>query len=319
MLQRIKRFMYEYTKNSRLKTKELGKILRISQQSASYLIKSYNKKKLIKSYTTIIDSSKFGLINIIVYYYFSGYTVKMVSEILSFVKDQDEIVRVEQLSHGYDLSCTFCVPNLSHFNKLNRDFLQRFKGKVFVADVFPIVVKHIYPNNYLVVSKKFHEIVICGDRDVVSINEREQKVLSYLFKNSQSSIIEMSNKLNLNSKTIINIKNKLEKNMIIRKYCVTWNYDKLRIDRKQILISTEGLDINQDNKFLEFVKLNPYIVGLTRLIGGYDFLIEVEGENFARKSVLNEIRSEFPFKECKVIKEVDIIKERYIPENVFEK
>ena len=99
---------------------------------------------------------------------------------------------------------------------------------------------------------------------------------------------------------------------------MVWDYNSLGIEKKQILVSTEGLDIKEDKKFLEFCRLHPYIVGLVRLIGPYDFLVEVEGENLSRKSVLKEIRSEFPFKHCKVLIEEDTLKETYIPGSIFE-
>ena len=51
---KIKKFLYELSQNSRVKTKELGKKLKISQQSASYLIQSWQKKKTIINYTTIV-------------------------------------------------------------------------------------------------------------------------------------------------------------------------------------------------------------------------------------------------------------------------
>jgi DNA-binding Lrp family transcriptional regulator len=314
---KIKKFLYNYSKNCRLRTKELGKFIGTSQQSASYLIKTYDDKKIAKGYMTIIDPAKFGFINILVYYYFSGYTYKVIQEVVSFLKQKDEIVHIQELSQGYDLSCTFCVTNLSQFNKLNGDFLQEFKGKVFMADIFPIIVKHIYPKNYLLPNRKISEIVICGDRDKVKIADKDKKILHYLFKNPRSSVLEMSRKLNLNPKTIINIKNKLEKSKIIRRYSVIWDYEKLDLERKQILISTEGMDIKDDEKFLEFVMVHPYIVGLTRLIGTFDFLIEVEGENLSKRSVLKEIRLEFPFKQCKVFMEGNILKDRCIPESIL--
>ena len=317
MNKKIKNFVYAYSQNSRMKTQDLGKTLKISQQSASYLVSSLRAKKVILNHTTIIDPSKLGFISIIVYYNFSDFSSKSVHELLNFLKKQNDITHLEQVKEGYDLMCIYCVPNLSHFNKLNKDFLQKFRRRVFVADIFPIVVKHLYPKNYLSARRNISEIVIGGDRDIINLTVNEKKVLHLLFNKPTNTIIEISRKLNLNPKTVLRIKTKLEKNKIIRGYSTLWNYNTLEIERQQILIYSERLDFDEDRRLLEFAKVHPLIVGVTRLIGSYDLLLEVEGENLSNKDVLRELRSEFEIKNYKVTHGDVILKENYISEDAL--
>jgi DNA-binding Lrp family transcriptional regulator len=304
--------MYEYSQNSRIKTKELGKRLKISQQSASYLIHSLKKKKkIIVDHTTIIDPSKLGFISILVYYNFADFTAT--PEIISFLRQSDDVVSLEHLEQGYDLAAIFCVPNLSYFNKAHRDILQTFRGRVVVADIFPLVVKHLYPKNYLVPRKPPSEFVICGDRDVMQFSENERKVLGFLYAHPTGKIVEMAKKLNLNPKTIINVKNKLEKNEVIRGYSAVWNYQKLGISRRFILFNSEILTLKDDRRLLEFCYVHPYITSMTRLIGRYDIIVKVEGENLSGKDILRELRLEFGIKDYQVIPGGTILKERYVP------
>jgi DNA-binding Lrp family transcriptional regulator len=311
-------FVYELSSNSRIKTKELGQKLKISQQSASYLVSSLKQKKTIIDNTLILDPAKFGFITILVYYNFADFSSKSINEIISYLKQNDDIVNVEMLNQGYDLACTFCVPNLSHFNKTNRDFLQSFRRRIFALDIFPIVVKHIYPKNYLTSRKNISEKIICGDRDVISITENEKKVLEILYDDPTSKIIKIIGKTKMNPKTVIKIKSKLEKGKIIRGYSTNWDYEKLKIHRRQILFSSEDLSLKDDLKLLEFAKVHPFVVGLTKLIGRYDILVEVEGENLSNKDVLKELRSEFDIKRYKVIPSSVIVKDKYIPKSSFE-
>ena len=317
MKKKIRDFVYSYSKNSRLKTQELGKNLKISQQSASYLISSFRQKRTILGYNTIIDPSKFGFISIIVYYNFADFSSKSIQELVTFLKKQDNIIRLESVKEGYDLACIYCVPNLSYFNKLNKDFLQKFRQQVFVADIFPIVVKHIYPKSYLITKKSIGEIVISGDRDIINLSANEEKVLQLLYRKPLSTIVEISHKLDLNSKTVLRIKKKLEQLRIIRGYSTVWDYKALQLERKLILIYSEELDFNEDKRLLEFAKVHPLIVGVTRLIGNYDMLLEIEGENLSNKDVLKELRSEFGIKRYKVMHGDRILKEKYIPEKAL--
>ena len=66
MKSKIKKLLFECTKNSRITTKELGKRIEASQQSASYLLNTLKRKKIIESPSTIVDAVKFGFINVIV-------------------------------------------------------------------------------------------------------------------------------------------------------------------------------------------------------------------------------------------------------------
>ena len=146
---KLKRFVYELSQNCRTKTKELGKKLKISQQSASYLIQSWRQKKKILGHTTIIDPAKFGLLQVLVYLNYSDFDNKKIKEVISYLKENDYVVRIENLKQGYDLAVVFCVHNLSLYNKLVWVFLQRFKKMVLLAETYPIVVEHIYPKKYL--------------------------------------------------------------------------------------------------------------------------------------------------------------------------
>ena len=111
----LKKFIYELSNHARIKTKDLGKRLRISQQSASYLVQSFQEKKKILGYNTIIDPSKFGYLQVLVYLNYSAFDKK--KEIVSYLKDESHVVFIQELKQGYDLAVVFCVANLSLFNK----------------------------------------------------------------------------------------------------------------------------------------------------------------------------------------------------------
>ncbi len=124
--------------------------------------------------------------------------------------------------------------------------------------------------------------------------------------------MEISRKIKLHPQTIINIKQKLERSKVIREYSAMWNYGPLNIQRRSILFSSEDLSLEEDRKLLGFAQAHFCVVRLTRLIGQYDLLMEVEGENILHKDVLKEVRSEFNIKRFKVIQSSKIIKEKFI-------
>ena len=73
MNKKIKRALFEISKNSRITTKNLSKQIKTSQQSASYLMKQLKKKKLLTGFTTIADPAKLGYTNVVVGFNFRDF------------------------------------------------------------------------------------------------------------------------------------------------------------------------------------------------------------------------------------------------------
>lgn len=116
------KILYELSKNSRITTKELGKILRTSQQSASYLIQSLIKNNQILKYYTLIDSAMFGLTNIIVLFNYTNFQLKKIEEIKQKLISNDNITMIEESSLGADLIVQYTVQNLSFLIKKIKNF-----------------------------------------------------------------------------------------------------------------------------------------------------------------------------------------------------
>ncbi len=314
-----RKLVFEMSEDARIKTKDLGKRLRISQQSASYWVQSLQRKKVILDYNTVIDSAKFGLVQIQVYLNFSSFDSKKIREIITSLKAEDHVILLEELAHGFDLTAVYCVPNLSLYNKLIRAFLQKFKGSVSIAKTYPIIVKHIYPRKFLLPRKAGTEIVVSGDRDVMRISENERKVLTHLWEDAGTSIIGIHKKTKLNPKTIIRMKKRLEENKIIRGYSSNFNLSSIGIRKKHLLLRSRGLSLADDRRLLQFALMHSNIVEVTRLIGDYDLLIEIEEERGnKRKDVLKDLRTEFSVEKFKIVRSGGILKQKYIPRGVLE-
>lgn len=318
MKNKLKKLVYELSEDARVKTKLLGKKLKISQQAASYWLQSLQKKKVILSYNPVIDPAKFGLVQVHVYFNYTSFDSKKIKEIIAFLKAEDNVTLLEELEHGFDLAAVYCVTNLSLYNKLVRAFLQQFRGAVFLAKAYPVIVRHIYTRKYLAPRKLASEIIVSGDRDVADITENEKKVLALLWENAGMSVIDIHKKSKLNPKTIANLKKRLEESRVIRGYSTNFNLDSIGIQKKHLLLSSKSLSLADDKRLLDFAMAHPNIVEVTRFIGDYDLLIEFEEESNKRRDVLQDLRTEFPFQNFKIVSSKGILKQKYVPHYVLD-
>lgn len=311
------KLLYEVSKDSRITTKELGKILRTSQQSASYLIQSMIKNKQILNFYTLIDSAMFGLTNIIVLFNYTNFDKRNIDKIKKNLLNNEIVTMVEESSLGADLIVQYTVQNLSNFNKEKQDFLHEFKNDIKQIAIYPIIVKHIYTRKYLYPKNQTKEWILSGDRNIINFSDKEKKIIKELKNNSKTSIIEISNKTNLDPKTIIQIKKNLELKNVIKQYSININHKELGIERERYLIKLETDEKNEINRFIFFCNLHKNILTAIKIIGNYEFIITIERFKHENE-VLPEIRKNFKVQDYQLFNINEVLKSDTIPCSILD-
>jgi len=311
MKEKLKKFLFEYTRNSRITTKELGKKTGMSQQSASYLKSQMISKKQINP-TIIIDAVKLGYINVLVGFNFINPENSIKKKVIAGLKENQAIIRIEECKEGIDLLIMYSTQNLSAFNKVHTETIHEYHEELKTNFVCPIIVNHKYHKNYLI--KKFDDkdIILFGDRSLREISKNEEKVLNELIKKPDKKLIDIATSLKIQVKSIIKIKKSLEKKFIIKGYGAIIDNSSLEIEREIIFLRFSREGVNLIDTFLEFSKYNKNIVEFTKLIGEYQIIIIVESLN--RIDLLKKIRSEFPIEDYRIFKSEKIHKKQYMPE-----
>ena len=308
------KFVYEYSKNCRISTNKLGKLLRTSQQSASYLIQSVLKKQQLMGFHTLIDPARFGLLNVIVLLNYKNFDAERISELMTKLKSNEYITQIEETRVGADLFLEYVVPNLSFFNKENSKCLDKFRNDVSVIAIYPVIVRYIFSKKYLSMKADFEEVVVSGDRDVIHLNANQNAVLRKLIESPKSSIVEISKVTHLDPKTVVKIIKYLNAEQIIRKFSIIPNYNKLRLLRKHILIQ---LDNNEDvDSVIAYCRIHKNIVSATKLIGKYELIITMEKIN-EQKDIVSDIRKKFKVVEYQLLNVKNLLKKQSVPNTIF--
>lgn len=310
MKEKIKKLLFEYSINSRISTKELGKKIRASQQSASYLKNQLIKKKLIQP-TTIVDSVKLGYINVLVGFNFLKPETSLKKEIIDELKQEPAIIQIEEANEGIDIIVIYSISNLSAFNKVHSELVHKNFKKLQTTFVFPMIVSHEFPKNYLVKNPKEVDIVLSGDRTLKELKENETKILNQLIENPSKRLIDLATSLKIPVKTIMRLKKSLERKFIIKGYTSILDNKKLGINRQIIFLRFTSEGMNQVDKFSNFAKFNKNIVQLTKTIGSSQIIIIAE--NLGNLEIIKDIRTNFPIENYLIAKSEKIHKKTYLP------
>lgn len=311
------KLLFELSENSRIKKKDIGKKIKISPQLISYNINKLKKENIIQKFTTVVDPAKFGLINLIEFLAFTTFEKKKREEIISYLKKSKNITKIEEISHGADLIIEYTVQNLSYFNKIHLNFLSKFNEYINVISIYPIIVKHILPKDYLLKKKHTEKsYILSGDRPLAKISSNEKKVLLNLIQRPESTILKISRLTDLNIKTTIKCIKELEKKFIIKNYSIILNYKKLNIKGCYILINFKYFGAKDLDKITSFSKTIPEITQINKLIGHYSFLLKIESlENY--NPIIEKLRNQFKFYDYRLYDFTNTIKKSFIPTSIL--
>lgn len=312
---KIKKLLFELTRNIRINTKEIGRRVGVSQQSASYLEKMLKRKRIIQNAATIADPAKMGLISVIVVFDYLNFDPQSLRDAIDLLKSVDGIVSIEETKHGADLIIEHAVPNLSAFNKAHSKIVSKLNKVLETKFIFPVIVKHEYVKNYLVRTFDPKDTILCGDREIAELSGSEKAVLSALLKKPESKFIDIAKNAKISTKTAVVLKKSLERKEVIRGYTCTLNNKKLGINRYLIFLKFSGEGIGEINKFKEFVKCNKNIVEMVKITGAYNVM--VVGEETTSTEIIKEIRSMFSIDDYFLIRSENIIKKNYAPLDLF--
>jgi len=301
MYQKIRNLIFTVSKNSRVSTKELGKAMHTSQQSASYLLKQLEKKKTMR-YTAVVDAVKLGFTNVLVGVDYVNFEPEQKNMVIEMLKNTPTIISIKEGGVGVDLLIEYSAPNLSAFNKTHTEIMQKLK--VETRFVFPIIVKHKFTKKYLVRKEDLKDLILCGDRKIQLLTIREWKVLRALVERPEATLTSLAQETKISIKTLVSVKKKLEQRNVIKGYSAVFNH--VEINQYLLFLKLRYID-----RLVQYSKSNKNIIEATKVIGTYDLVLTVE--ELKKTQVLQDIRNNFSIEEYFVVEVNQTIKETYLP------
>lgn len=311
------KLLYELTNNSRIQRKELSKKLKVSQQQINYSLNRLLTEQII-SFKTIIDPARFNYMALIVNLVFTTNNNKIKNQIIKELQENNNISSIIKLSGGADLKIEYIIPNLSFFNKIFTEQLDKYKTEIKIIDLYPIIVKHLFNKKYL--NKKLNQIdhkVICGDRETYVLNNKEKEVIKILIKEPTKSINQISKETNIDQRTINKIIKKLTKENVIKGFTANIDLEKIGLSSEILLIKLHDNKLKKLNNIAEICSSIPEVIQIYKLLGEIDILLITEYEE-PNNNIINKIREKIGFYDYKSYKLNKIIKEESFPKELIE-
>ncbi|MEM4268160.1 MAG: Lrp/AsnC family transcriptional regulator [Candidatus Woesearchaeota archaeon] len=314
-----------YSENARAKIKDLAQILKKSPQRIKYQLRVIERDEIVHNMHAVLDYSYLGLLLFRIYFKGGYISENDKQDIIKKLSDNPFVVTIYEMGGGFDLVVEFIAPNPSRFNK-------EFKK---AASIIPTlnnykvvlnIVTHLYPRTYLseentIITNFPSEIIIGGDRTVVTLTENERLILNSLLQNPRQRLTTLAKSTSLNIKTVNSTIKLLKQKKILKGYKFVLNTISLKIHKYRLFLKLHNITKEREDQLLEFMLKKREIVQLNKTVGDWD--VEVDIESLSRERIREltiEIRETFKdfIETFNMIEFFGYFKKSYLPRYYFE-
>ncbi len=310
--------------DSRKSFVKIGKKTRMSQQRVSYSVHSMIQKKIIDGFYTLIDYSKLNAINFRVYFRVTYAHKEKFNKLVTYLKKHPNTSWVAICGGRYDIVCDFLAPNTSSFNKSLKTIISVFPKQLQNYTILTTIVMRNFGRKYLFdnSSNNPNEVIIGGDREPEHFDDIDLNILDMISEDARISAVDIANKLDLTTKTVIKRIKKLISSKTITGFKPILNLSETGHIEFLLLIKCHNVFPKLEDELVNYLKRHPNVVSLVKTLGEWDFEIHIESRNwYIYRTVVMEIRQRFPM----LIQEMDTVpidninKTKYFPAFLLEK
>ncbi|MBN2043353.1 MAG: Lrp/AsnC family transcriptional regulator [Candidatus Aenigmarchaeota archaeon] len=290
-----KRILSWLDRDSRISFRKIGKGIRKSEQNVSYTVNSLTNRGIIRNFYTMVDYSRFSILNFRVFFKINYITDKKFEEIEDYLSKEPHVMWLASCGGRYDLICTFGARNPSQFNKILKGIMAKFSRQIQNYDILTTIVLRIMERDYLGSKKEKRDVMIVGgDREPYELQEKDITLISEIADIARKSSVEISRKVGCNARTVLNRIKALEGMEVIRGFKTFIDFSETNYITKILLLRYHNISVEDEERLIKYLCNDPNVMRVTKTMGRWDLevRIETEDERDFRKTV-RKIREEF--------------------------
>lgn len=275
----------------------IAKKTKLSKQVVKYRIERLIKNGVIEKFLLFINGTKLGYVAYKFYIQFQNIIEEKLDEIIRELEDHPLIVWVATCEGNYDLAIAPIARNNVHAFSILNELLVKYNE--YIQDILPL--------NYIDVShmKKVHMTEFNRDQigapfwgnepEKYELDDYEIQILSILSEEARKPIIEIAKEIGC-SVDIVNTRlKKLLKEGIIQGSTIIMNRFKTGFEYHKLLLKIRFYSDKEETFFLEFVKSEDNITDIIRMMGSWNYELDIEVKDiYEFHELMLRLRNKFP-------------------------
>jgi len=292
---RDRKIMFELDKNARQSIAEISKKTKIPRSIVEYRIKKLTSEKIITKFVTEVALGKVGFFIYRIYCQISGLSKEDQKKFYEDLIKDDNFIWIAKCEGRWDLLLGVYAENVIDFGRIKSNFLLKY-GK-YISDYAITIIDEAYILERTHLSdKKNREFIekYIGGTEVVKLGRDDKRLLQLMTNDARIKIVELSKKLDLNVRTVINKIDNLEKLGIIQGYTTFFDLNKINYEFYKICVYLKELNEKSYKDLITFCKNQQHIVHLIESIGPWELELEIEVTSTKQfQEISNDIRNIF--------------------------
>jgi len=250
------------------------------------------QNEFIKGFITTLFTSNLNRFYYKLFYKFHKTTPEIDNKIIGFIKNYKKTAWFGSFEGPYDLAFLILAKSLYDLNNFLMEFRNGFGEYILEQEILTMTSVHRFNLKFFYQSSKTLHTQYPTDLKEPKIDNIDIEIIKNLANNSRISLIELAQKLKIDSSTIIYRINGLKKDKIIGTYTLAINFDKFEVQHFQINFKLKNYD--SINKIINYLSSHKNATFATITLGKYDLAIELAvKDNKELKVILDNLKERY--------------------------
>ncbi len=290
-----RRILYELDIDSRQSFNKIAKKVKLSKDSVIYRIRKMQSEGIIKRFHTVIDVGRLGFISFRLYLKLQNTTPDKEREIIEFLKKKRIVTWLVSIEGEYDVGMWILTKSIAEMNDLWKKLLEKYRDFIEKRWLTIFAKVSYFPRTYILDGEKnTTEFVFITEPNEVRLNHTDISILKMLSYNSRISVVDISKKLKISSKTVTSRIRELENKKVIIGYRTMFDIEKLGYQYFKIHFNLHNKNKEIERQLKSFFKQHPNVTYDNEVLGGDDIEIDVQIKSLKDlRNFLDEVKKRF--------------------------
>lgn len=287
-----RKILFELDLDSRQPITKLAKTIGASKETVNFRLKRLVKEGYIKGFLTTVYTSNLNRYYYKIFYKFHKTTPSADKEIINFIQNYPKTAWFGNFEGPYDSALLIMAQSVKDLELFLAEFRRKFGDYILEQEIHTVTCVHRFNLKFFHSSKKLLDTKYPIELKEPDLDAIDYKLIQSLANNSRATVIELAQKLHLDSSTIIyRIKN-LRKKKIFGISTVALNFEKFNLQHFQINFVLKNHDAI--NNLITFFSYHPKATFTTTTLGKYDLAVELAvKDNFELRAVLDQVKEKY--------------------------
>lgn len=278
--------------SSRDPATKIAKNLHMTREQVAYRIKKFEDEKIIKGYIPLVDYSKLGYRNVVLFFV-KFKKQKQIQEFKDLIKSEPRKLNIVDTLAKYDLGILFIFKDEKERNDYLGNILESNNEKIDFYDIIEPYYSQFYPLKFLGYKESPKEVDQYSQSRYV-LDEKEKNILKQISKNANAKIIDIAKESKLSAELVVYKLKRLKEEGVLITTRAYFDMEKIGFSYTIILIELPNFSNQNQIKLKKFARENDNVDSLMLNFGKPNSYIQIFHKEITQlKKFVEDLRKAF--------------------------